>query len=327
MNKKIFFLHYIPEKTFLDQAMPPVKMLIITLFVFFFIFVIYYFIKYNYKNSFNENLTIIYNKDKKNNNNKVQEIIDYSNNDKLLFSIKKIAIITSIYGEYDVLKEQNINNKNIVDWYCFTDSKNLKSKGWNINNIPYHMNEFNEYYSNLKKDNLKHYNMMSAKYYKINSHKVDILQKYDYYIWIDGSIFLQKDFIKNIYKVINKTNKEVIHFKHSARDNIKDEYLFSKDMMKYKMINLYKQYNDYIKYGFTDNKGLYENTIIIRKNVKKINNAFEKWFQENIKYGFQDQISLPYIYWKYNINPYLINENVFNNKLYSYVNLSLNINH
>jgi hypothetical protein len=249
-------------------------------------------------------------------------------NESMNFNKKKIAIITSIYGNYDILKKQNINNKNYVDWFCFTDSNILENKGWNIINTPYHMMKFNEYYNSLKKKDLKHYNMMSAKYYKIQPHNIDILQDYYYYIWIDGSIFLQEDFIKNIYEVIHKNEKnDVIHFKHSLRDNIKDEVFVSIEINKYKNIDLFKQYNDYIKDGFTDDIGLYENTIIIRKNKPQINYVFDKWFQENIKYGFQDQISLPFIYWKYNITPHLINENVFNNDLYSYIDLLQNINH
>ena len=248
-------------------------------------------------------------------------------NESITINNKKIAIITSIYGNYDILKEQKINNRSSIDWFCFTDNNNLENKEWNIINTPYHMIELNEYYNSLKQKDLKHYNMMSAKYYKIKPHNIDILQDYDYYIWIDGSIILQNDFIKNIFEVINKNDNDVINFKHSVRNNIKDELFVSIKMIKYKNIDLYKQYNHYIKEGFTDDIGLYENTIIIRKNKSYINNVFDKWFQENIKYGFQDQISLPFIYWKYKVNFYIINENVFNNDLYSYVDFSQHVNH
>ena len=89
----------------------------------------------------------------------------------------KIAIITSIYGNYDNLKEHHINNKNKVDWYCFTDN-NIQSDFWTIINTPYHINnmnnehnEYNNYYNNINEDDIK--NMMSAKYYKINISNLD----------------------------------------------------------------------------------------------------------------------------------------------------------
>lgn len=287
--------------------------MIFFIFSLFFIIFIFYLIRYTNNNKdLHEKMSIIYDNEEENTNDNHE---------------KKIAIVTSIYGDYDNLKEQNINNRESVDWYCFTDKNLSKNNGWVIITKPYHTEEFNDYYDKLKKQNVKYYNMMSAKYYKIKTHNIDILQSYDYYIWIDGSIFLQKDFIKNINKIIDKNENDVINFKHSERKNVKSEYLFSVNMTKYKHIDFYKQYNEYIKYGFPDNIGLFENTIIVRKNKKKINDAYDSWFKENMKHGFQDQISLPYIYWKYDINPYLIYDNVFNNKLYSYVDYSMCENH
>ncbi len=246
---------------------------------------------------------------------------------------KKIAVITSIYGNYDNLKEHNILNKDKVDWYCFTDG-NIESNFWKIVKTPYHMNypgninynNYRNYYSNIKDNKTK--NMMRAKFYKIKTHEIDILGKYDYFIWIDGSIILQNDFINNILSIINTNNNKLINFKHSQRNNIKDELNISLKLPKYSNQNLRYQYDEYIKKDFPDNIGLFENTIIIRKNDSEINNLFNDWWIENLKYSFQDQISYPYVLWKNNILPdYVINENVFNNKKYSYVDYNLMKNH
>jgi hypothetical protein len=236
----------------------------------------------------------------------------------------KIAIITSIYGNYDNLKEHDVKNKNLVDWYCFTDNKSIKSTTWNIITEPYHLLKLKKYYKQLNK---KYYNMMSSKFYKVKTHEINILKKYDYFIWIDGSIYLQNNFIENINKIIKNNDNIVIHFKHSARNNIVDECYLSMNMSKYKNIDLYKQLYHYIEEGFPDDIGLFENTIIVRKNESNINDVFDSWFKEMMKYGFQDQISLPFIYWKFNIKPFIINENVFNNKNYSYVNYDEMKNH
>ena len=43
-------------------------------------------------------------------------------------SPKKIAIITSIYGNYDNFKSQdNVRGSDKVDWYCFTDNAKIKA--------------------------------------------------------------------------------------------------------------------------------------------------------------------------------------------------------
>jgi hypothetical protein len=243
----------------------------------------------------------------------------------------KYAIITSIYGDYDNIKEHDIQNKDLVDWYCFTDNKNMKSNTWNIINTPYHLHDkdtslfskYKNYYKNVNKiQDSKTYNMMCAKYYKIKSHNIDILQPYDYFIWIDGSILLQPHFIENM--ISNCNNYELINFKHSVRDNIKDEYKLSITIPKYKKQDLKTQYYTYLNSGFTDKIGLFENTIFARRNNEKINNIFDKWWIHNLKYSYQDQISYPFVLWQSNFIPDgIIKSNVFNNTDYSYVDFNL----
>ena len=248
---------------------------------------------------------------------------------------KKIAVITSIYGDYDNLKDQeNVLERDLVDWYCFTDNSKIKSDFWKICNVPYHIIntknnndylKFKNYYNNIKDHKI--YNMMSAKYYKSQMHHIDILQNYDYYIWVDGSMFLRDNFIVNIFKLIDQ-DYNLINFKHSVRNNIKDETNVSINMNKYKYQNILYQYNSYIEDKFPDNIGLFEKTIFIRKNNEIMNDLFNLWWLNNLEYSYQDQISYPYVLWKKNIKPdYIINENVFNNKNYSYTDNSLNIKH
>ena len=244
--------------------------------------------------------------------------------------IKKIAIITAIYGNYDNIKEQNINNKADVDWYCFTDNTDMKSDQWTIITTPYHLNstkyEYKNSYHNVS--DKKIYNMMSAKYYKLKNHEIDILQKYDYIIWIDGSITLRPNFINNVLKNIIDNDYELASFKHSERNNINDEVKLSLTMDKYKTQDLKTQYQDYLQDGFNDKIGLFENTIIIRKKTERINNIFDMWWIHNLKYSYQDQISYPYVLWKLNEIPdYVIQENVFNNTEYSFVDFKYMNNH
>jgi hypothetical protein len=246
----------------------------------------------------------------------------------------KIAVITSIYGGYDELKEQHIKNKDQVDWYCFTDNANCASNGWTIITTPYHkINEtddnkhFKNSISELIDQDKKTYNMMSAKYYKIKTHEIDILKKYDYFIWTDGSLYLRDHFIENVQSLINKGN-ELIHFKHSVRTNISDEVEVSIKMKKYASQNILEQQQVYVSDGFKDDVGLFENTAFIRKNDEKRNRLFDEWWLHNIKYSFQDQISYPYVIWKTDTFPdYVIQQNVFNNPDFTYSDYSKMTNH
>jgi hypothetical protein len=242
----------------------------------------------------------------------------------------RVAIVTSIYGNYDNFKNQdNVNNSELVDWYCFTDSDIKASSKWKIITTPYHIintekddeyKDYKNYYTHIDEKNK---NMMYAKYYKIKTHEIDILQNYDYFIWIDGSIFLRDNFIDNIMKLI-KNKYELINFKHSARNNVKDEVDVSIKMKKYDTQNLKEQFGQYINDKFPDNVGLFEKTVFVKKNTGRINKLFDFWWIQNLKYSFQDQISYPYSLWKTGIVPdYIIPQNVFNNLDYTYVNYNL----
>lgn len=246
----------------------------------------------------------------------------------------KIAIVSAIYGNYDNLKEQNVNNANLVDWFCFTDNTEIKNNGyWKIINKPYHLinptqdNNYKNNFNNISTEDKRTFNMMCAKYYKLQGHNIDILKKYNYIIWVDGSLFLRPDYVDNIIKLV-KHNYNLVNFKHNGRDNIKDELEASLIMDKYVSQDLWKQYDEYMSQGFTDRIGLFENTMIIRKNIGYINKLFDEWWEHNLKYSYQDQISYPFVLWKHRIIPdYIINMNVFDNDTYSYVNPEFMNNH
>ena len=247
-------------------------------------------------------------------------------------STKKIAVITSIFGNYDNLKEHNINNKDKVDWYCFTDNTHIQNNTWTIINTPYHLENIDAFdiqntnsYPNIKHDQ-KIYNMMCAKFYKAKAHTIDILKKYDHFIWIDGSIILRPTFLDKMME--HTKHHELIQFKHSTRDNIKDETNVSIQMEKYKSQKINEQYAEYINSGFPDKTGLFENTIMVRKNNNRCNAIYDKWWVHNLKYSYQDQISYPYVLWSLKEIPdYIIEKNVFNNDEYSYADFSLMTKH
>jgi len=238
-------------------------------------------------------------------------------------SSKKIAIITAIYGKYEILKNySNVFNYERADWYCFTDG-DIENNDfpWKIIKTPYHLNiddsSLKNSYSNINDEKVK--NMMSAKYYKTQTHKIDILKDYDYFIWIDGSLLLRDNFLNNVINLLeNNSDYSIFNFKHSVRDNIKDEVYFCKDWQKYKDQDLETQYLTYKNDNFKDDWGLYELTSFYRKNIPEINKIYDLWWYHNLCYSYQDQVSYPYVLWKLNTKPYIIKENVHNNDDFCY---------
>jgi len=213
---------------------------------------------------------------------------------------KSVAIITANYGNYDKIKEINIKNKDFFDWYLFTDIS-INTTDYNVIHYPLifdyaHNNDFNRLY---------------AKYIKCQALNIDILKKYKYIIWQDSSLkFTNNNFVEDILNLLNKNKEDIYFYEHYYRNNIKDEYELSKTLSKYENNRMFEQLQKYEDEHFLD-ETLYECGIFIYKNNDKNIKLFNDWWKENINYSYQDQLSFPYVLWKHNRKPILLNDNEF----------------
>jgi hypothetical protein len=228
---------------------------------------------------------------------------------------KSVAVITANYGNYDSIKEVNIDNKDYFDWFLFTDN-DIKSETYNVIDYSFdfdyaHNNDFNRLY---------------AKYIKCQALNIDILKKYDYIIWTDSSLQIKnKNLITDIMNLLKNKN-DLYFYNHYCRNNIIDEYKISKPLSKYENHHMEEQITKYIDEKFTDNF-LYECGIFIIKNNEKNIKIMNDWWDENIIYSYQDQLSLPYVLWKNNAKPYVLNDkeikgyngSVWDNKLFGMI--------
>jgi hypothetical protein len=207
----------------------------------------------------------------------------------------KVAIYTSIFGEYDNLIEDQIKLDGF-DYICFTDA-NIRSSTWEV----------------VKSTPIYKDSNRNAKKYKILPHRY--LKNYDYSIWIDGNIKVVGDVTKaiddSVYKVYDHNQTKL-----DPRDCLYEEAnaIFTmgynntmrnptKGILNYKD-NPYimeKQINRYKVEGYPKNNGLATNPIIFRRhNDKSVIDLMESWWEE-IKYNSRrDQLSFDYICWKKN---------------------------
>lgn len=236
----------------------------------------------------------------------------------------KIAVVCANFGDYDeVYSNPNLIDKEKFNWYLFTDNNNLNSDFWTVvtndnylSNVIEGKNDFKEL-----KENSQTWNMMAAKYYKLQTHKLSFLKDYDYFVWIDSSIsILNNNFVNDLLEMLNNGDIELINFIHPERDNIIDEGNLSIRMDKYQNQDILKQVDNYTSLGFNE-KGLFWCGFFCRKNNIKMNKIFDDWWIENIQKSFQDQLSYPYVLWKNNKKPDLIiHQSMYYNQFLGKVN-------
>jgi hypothetical protein len=236
----------------------------------------------------------------------------------------KICYVSSITGNYD---EINTINTNKLDYYLYTDSVSEK-KITNMHHINIKKVPIEKYLNGLyKNDKLfikKTYNMMCAKYIKINHHKLAELEKYKYTIWIDGRTVIKNSILlKWLIYDLDKNNISLAVHNHSRWTSIFEDALYCKNLnndygylkLRYDDQDLIHQAIHYCNNNFIDNNTYVECGFIIRnKNEQNVIDFFNNWWTNNMKYTYQDQISFKYLLFNSNIKYKYIGNNVYNNE-------------
>jgi hypothetical protein len=178
-----------------------------------------------------------------------------------------------MFGGYDNIQEQpEIRG---VEYYLFTD-KDIVSNTWKV----------------VKDPRYKQLNpRMRAKFFKIMSHEIFPHERCAY---IDANMAIQPDYL-GLWKA-----GTFALFKHpEGRDCIYQEYEYCKDFPKYKDQPMKEQVEHYKNNGFPEHYGLWACGNLFRDNasgfVKGLNTL---WWQENLKWSYQDQLSFPYSLWR-----------------------------
>jgi hypothetical protein len=203
---------------------------------------------------------------------------------------KKYVYYTAIFGDYDGLKKPDFYKSERHDFICFTDNKNLikKNNGWRVILV-------DVYYRDPRR---------TAKIFKILNHY--FIQGCEYSIWTDGKNELIKDFSPFIEKWKGVEFKAFPHPSRvcaykEARVCVKEK----KDLPEY----LEPQMEKYRLSRFPENQGLLNGSLLIRNHQsKKVSLAMEAWWEEIDAHSVRDQLSLPYVLWKYEIETPEISE-------------------
>lgn len=196
------------------------------------------------------------------------------------------AVYTSVCGGYDHHGAQLMMDG--VDYFYITDgaSDPPLEIGWNIVHAKY-------------SDSLD--NRRKAKIPKLNPHSINFLNNYKYLIWIDGDMqIVSRNFVLGILSFLE--NGMVISPHFDQRSCAYGEATIRPP--KYAKEPLDEQVSFYRQEGFPENYGLYECGVMARDMsnsvVKKVG---EMWLEQNLKWSYQDQVSLPYVLWKTKFQP------------------------
>lgn len=195
-----------------------------------------------------------------------------------------IAVITSVTGNYD--HEMRHTYTSGVDYFYFTDGKSRSADSrWQRVMLP----------------DLDIHPRRLAKLPKLHPHSFPEIASYDFVIWIDGSMSIEdENFPHAILSYLNGGLVLSPHF--DGRDCAYGEATIRPP--KYASEPLDEQVEFYRDEGFPEHYGLYEAGVHARRmNYPGLSELGELWLDQNMRFSYQDQVSLPYCLWKLQFTP------------------------
>lgn len=192
---------------------------------------------------------------------------------------KKICVYTCITGDYDDLHEVE-KPEDGVDYYCFTNNKDLESKTWKIVQI-----------KNCGLDNQR----LSRKIKMLGEPL--IMKNYEVSVWMDASVVWNMSVIDFVDKYLS--DGAFAAFVHSQRSSVRNEAIACLRLRKDSKEKIEETLRFLDSEGFRDDMGLFEMTVFVKKHHDKlVQKTMEVWFETLQRYSKRDQLSFPYAIWK-----------------------------
>ena len=200
------------------------------------------------------------------------------------------VIYTAIYGKYDTLKEISVPDG--WDCICYTDDSKCgkDSKVWEIRVIKEPLEEKDV----VRERSVRALQTLGSRKMKLLPHRY--LEDYEYSVWIDASIALRNDIIKELAGRNIEEFPDFGVWQHPDRNCIYAEAKACISMGKDCADIINNQMASYRNHGCPEKLGLTHNGVLMRRHMKEDLISFsEQWWSELVNWSFRDQLSFSYV--------------------------------
>jgi hypothetical protein len=207
-----------------------------------------------------------------------------------------VAVVTSIYGGYDQLVDpcpQTVD----AQWIAVTDTE-MESDVWQVVVEP-------------------RPGMSPRRAAKLAKCLPCIYTSAEVVVWLDGSVRLTHD--RSLEELlIWSEGAPMAQFSHPVRECAYEEAEFCIPIPKYADQPMKSQMDFYRLQGFPERMGLWATGIIVRHYdpaVPMVQRFGERWLLEQDRWSHQDQLSEPYLFWRFGIRPVQFPANLWSNNV------------
>ena len=209
--------------------------------------------------------------------------------------MKRFAIYTACIGRYDDILQPEVDDDRF-DFFLFTNDVREERIGvWQVRKVEYTNPDMTRI----------------ARYVKTHPH--ELLSQYEATLWMDSSLQIISEKIYERFIELFDTNVDIASVKHPKRDCIYEEAfeVASRQYpgaLEYEDIAL-KWCHKLRKEHYPIHNGLFETSILYRRNNTVVNNFDDLWWECINNYSKRDQLSFNYVLWKIkpNVDEFLKN--------------------
>lgn len=229
-----------------------------------------------------------------------------------------IALVTANFGGFDGMKPLMNKNPRIHGFY-YTDAETAASAsnrardGWDQIIVPnYPRHDFSP--------------RLRARYFKHQIHRLDEVQGYRWLAWCDSSVWLRNpNFLMTWAETLDSAPGPLNHcmvVPSTARSTVQEEYEYIKGMIdsgdayqsaRYVNEKMGEQMAWFNKMGLNTQAPLFAGTIWMVENTELMQEAWNTWWDQNLRFGMMDQLSFSLVLAHYGIEPVRFNEDLFAN--------------
>jgi len=192
--------------------------------------------------------------------------------------MKKFVLYTAAFGRITRFKIPNISIPN-VDRFCYTNL-NMKKR----------------FYKMKKMKSGRIISVMKQRRIKICIPD-EIFDNYEYSVYVDCKRPYSVDF--EYLMSCLEPGSDFLTRRHKRRSCTYDEGMFCIARKKDHKSVILKQLEFYKSQKFPTHYGLHATGLLMRRHTEKVREFSTLWWEQIEKYSHRDQISLPYVAWKY----------------------------
>jgi len=192
--------------------------------------------------------------------------------------MKKFVLYTAIFGKTGRFNIPKISIPD-VDRFCYTDL-DVKSHFYKVREI--NLNRLDK--------------IRRQRWIKICIPD-EIFNNYEYSVYVDCKRPMSIDFNDLLSHM--EVGSDFLTRRHRRRSCIYDEGEFCIKKKKDNKAFISKQLDFYRSENYPAHNGLHASGLLLRRHTQKLKEFSRMWWEQVWKYSYRDQISLPYVAWKY----------------------------